>query len=77
MHREKEFGLNNRKSLYSPLQPKPPFLQIDRPLTSDKDPLLWRQNRSTVSPLVWILNWFLFCPNEAIVILPLLELVFH
>jgi hypothetical protein len=43
MHREKEFGLNNRKSLYSPLQPKPPFLQIDRPLTSDMDPLLWRQ----------------------------------
>jgi hypothetical protein len=33
-------GLNNRKSLYSPLQPKPPFLQIDRPLTSDMDPLL-------------------------------------
>jgi hypothetical protein len=33
MHRE-EFGLNNRKSLYSHFI-KPPFLQIDRPLTSD------------------------------------------
>jgi hypothetical protein len=53
MHREKEFGLNNRKSLYSPLQPKPPFLQIDRPLTSDKDPLASKY-RSTVSPF-----WFL------------------
>jgi hypothetical protein len=53
MHREKEFGLNNRKSLYSPLQPKP-FLQIDRPLTSDKDPLLWRQNRDLPFPF-----WFL------------------
>jgi hypothetical protein len=57
MHREKEFGLNNRKSLYSPLQPKPPFLQIDRPLTSDKDPLLWRQNTDLPFPSgFWILN---------------------
>jgi hypothetical protein len=39
MHREKESGLNNRKSLYSP-RFQPPFLQIDRPLTSDMDPLL-------------------------------------
>jgi hypothetical protein len=39
----KEFGLNNRKSLYS-LQPKPPFLQIDRPLTSDGI-RYWRQKQ--------------------------------
>jgi hypothetical protein len=55
MHREKESGLNNRKSLYSPLQPKPPFLQIDRPLTSDRI-RYWRQNKSTVSSGFWILN---------------------
>jgi hypothetical protein len=49
MHREKESGLNNRKSLYSPLQPKPPFLQIDRPLTSDRIRYFGVKIRSTVS----------------------------